>query len=130
MEKNEKPIPFEKAYPGYPIKKVPKTAYIPGVLGGLFALALLVSVTLGLFFVLSKVKVPVPQAKVAAVPKTEDEMMKSLPVEKLYEIAVNCMTVKDGDCAKKVFSHIMKVSPDFIEKNGRRRKMMSEASTL
>lgn len=130
MEKNQKPIPFEQLYPDYPIKKVNKLAYIPGIIGGISAMIGLFGLFLGTFYVLSDIKIPVPVAPAPPKPQTEEQMMLSLPVEKLYEIAVNCMSVKDADCAKKVFSHIMKIKPDFIEGSSKRRKLMSAASAL
>ncbi len=130
MKNDQKPVKFEELYPDYPIKKVSKTAYLPGLAGGLIALGLMTGLTLGTLYVLSEVRIPVPQSLLTKAPITEDEMIASLPADKLLDIAVNCMSVKDGDCARKIFSHLMKVNPEFINSDLKRKKMMSEASAL
>lgn len=129
MEKNDKPIPFEELYPDYPIQKVKRLAYLPGLLGGLFAIALMAGALVFTFFILSKVQIAIaPDAP--ARPPTEDEMIASLPADKLFEIATNCMSVKDGDCARKIFNHLRKVHPEFINSDLKRKKLMNEASAL
>lgn len=130
MKKFEPPVKFEELFPDYPIKKVSKAAYLPGVVHGLIALGLMAGLTLGTLFVLSKIRITLPQPPRANSPATEEEMMASLPAEKLYDIAVNCMSVKDGDCARKIFEHLMKVNPQFINSDSKRKKIMSEASAL
>lgn len=131
MKKADPPVKFEELYPDYPIKKVNRWSYMPGAFGGLIALALMAAATVFTFFILSKVGNSLAAGKaIPRAPATEDEMMASLPADKLWEIAVNCISVKDGDCARKIFSHLMKVNPEFINSDLKRKKLMNEASAL
>lgn len=118
MEENKKPVRFEELYPDYPIKAVPKGAYLNGWLAGAGVMAAFVGAVLGTLYVLSITQIPFPsplETKASVnvpIPESEDELLQMVPYEKLVEIGMNCVRDKDFGCSKKVFARVLELKPN------------------